>query len=72
MTTMHLGIEEMIAHRQNGFMELSVRHSWRLADFWRTCAQTHQVSHRVHAEHTTLRTHELVELSKTQLRWAMR
>ena len=72
MTTMHLGIEEMIAHRQNGYMELSVRHSWCLAGFWRNREQTHQISHRAHAERTTARTHELMELSKTQLRWAMR
>ena len=70
MSTLHLGIEELIARQQHESMSRATRHTWRLTDFWRTQEHTHQHSCRSAADKMT-RMVELVELGRMQLRWAM-
>lgn len=70
MSTLHLGIEELIARQQHESMNRATRHTWRLTDFWRTQKHTHQQSRRPTADKMT-RMVELVELGRMQLRWAM-
>jgi hypothetical protein len=68
MTTLHLGVEELIARQHVEAMERSVRHTWHFTEFWRP--ERHpQVSQSPSA--STSWAGELVELSITQARWAI-
>ena len=71
MSTQYLGVEELIARQQNGFMDRSVRHTWRLTDFWRERDRTQHVSQRTSVGGAATWPRELVELGRMQLRWAM-
>lgn len=68
MTTLHLGVEELIARQHVEAVEHSVRHAWHLTEFWR---------HKRHPQFplkpaaSPSWAGELVELSITQARWAM-
>ena len=70
MTTVYLGVEELIARRQPEAMDLATRHTWRLADFWRAETQQRRLSIRSVADKMA-QSVELVEMSRLQLRWAM-
>jgi len=68
MTTMHLGIEELIARQREDTTRHAVRHAWHLTEFWRR--ERHPHPPQMYAAPKTW-AGELVELSITQLRWAM-
>ena len=70
MSTIHLGIEELIARQQQESMSRVTRHTWRLTDFWRAQEHTHQRNCRPIADKMAQMV-ELVELGRMQLRWAM-
>ena len=71
MSTQYLGVEELIARQQNEYMGRSVRHTWRLTDFWRERDRTQHVSQRTSVGSAATWPRELVELGRMQLRWAM-
>lgn len=68
MTTVHLGIEELIARQQPEAVERSVRHAWHLGEFRRTVRRQRQAQTR---PQTPQWVDELVVFSSTQARWAM-
>ncbi len=68
MNTMHLGIEEMIAARQNETVERNARHAWRLADFRHHLRMRRQAEPRTR---TGAWAGELTELSLSQARWSL-
>ena len=68
MTTLHLGIEELIARRQNETVEQTTRHTWHLTEFWR--ARGSAVKPDVQLRRNTWRG-ELVEWGVTAARLAM-
>lgn len=70
MTTVYLGLEEMIARQRQNEITQTARHTWRLTDFWRAHRPAHEHSRSSVAE-KMVRMTELVEMSRLQLRWAM-
>jgi len=68
MTTLHLGVEELIACQHAAAMSRTVRHAWHLTEFWRTLRQSQPAERR---ERTPAWAGELVELSTAQARWAL-
>jgi len=70
MTTVYLGIEEMIARQRQNEIAQTARQTRRLTDFGRTHRPAHEHSRSSVAEKMARMT-ELVELSRLQLHWAM-
>ncbi|MFO7635158.1 MAG: hypothetical protein R6W76_21610 [Caldilinea sp.] len=68
MTTMHLGIEELIARQQMESMRRSDRHAWHFTEFWRRERRPASVEN---GPQWPAWAGELVELSISQARWAM-
>jgi len=68
MTTIHLGVEELIARQREASMQRSVRHAWHLTDFRRQTRRPQLAEHRLQLPTWA---DELVELSTAQARWAM-
>ena len=68
MTTIHLGIEELIARHHVESMQRTTRHAWHLTDFWRRVRRPQPAMRRAQ---TRAWAGELVELSVSQARWAM-
>ncbi len=68
MTTIHLGVEEMIARQQPEAVERSVRHAWHWTELRRSMRRQPQAKARTQ---TPQWVNELVVFSTTQARWAM-
>lgn len=68
MTTLHLGIEELIARQHAEAMPRTVRHAWHLTEFWRSRRQLQPAERHVRIPAWA---GELVELSTAQARWAL-
>ena len=68
MTTIHLGIEELIARQREESMQRTVRQARHLTEFWRRVRRTQPT--RPSAQ-TRAWAGELVELSVSRARWAM-
>ena len=69
MTTMHLGVEELIARQHEEAMQHTVRHAWHLSEFWRR--ERHPNQPLAHVRKAPAWAGELVELGVTQARWAI-
>lgn len=68
MTTLHLGVEELIARQQNESVERSVRHAWHLTEFLRRARTPRPTQQEAR---TPAWAGELIELSITKARWAL-
>lgn len=68
MTTLHLGIEELIARQHTEATPRTVRYTWHLTEFWRSRRQSQSAGRR---ERTSAWAGELVELSTAQAHWAI-
>lgn len=68
MTTVHLGIEELIARQHAEALTHTDRHAWHLTEFWRLRRQSQPAGRQ---ERPPVWANELVELSITQARWAL-
>ena len=68
MTTLHLGVEELIARQHAEAMSRSDRHAWHLVEFWRSRRQSPSAERHVRMPAWT---DELVELSTAQARWVI-
>ena len=69
MTTMHLGVEELIARQRKEAMQHTVRHAWHLSEFWRR--ERHPKQPLEPVDKAPAWPGELVELGITQARLAM-
>lgn len=68
MSTIHLGVEELIARQHVEAMDRSVRHAWHLTEFRRSLRWFPRKEVR---SQTPQWVNELVVFSTTQARWAM-
>ncbi len=69
MTTVHWGLEEMIARQHEESRQRATRHTWHLTEFWRHGRRPEQPV--AHQSKRSAKMNELVELGITQARWAM-